>query len=289
MRSKKQAQNQLNFLAPTLKEQLNPNHELYLLADEIDWDYFEEEFKDLYAETGRPAHSIRLMVSLLILKSIYNLSDEVLVEQHWEMNSYFQYFSGEQLQRWGQPCAASELPHFRRRIGEAGAEKILKYSIHKHGKDSEERDASVDSTAQEKNTAYPTDAKLHKKIIDKCVGKAKRQHIKLRRSYQRTSKQLLRDTYNGTHPKRRKKANAAKRKPKAIAGRLARELDANPLKAAFPRNWDFSKKCLPNRKTARIRSTAFTDQGPIARARRTRNMDMAVKPRWHRPKIPGPS
>ncbi len=47
MRSKKQAQNQLNFLAPTLKEQPDPNHELYLLADEIDWDYFEEGSKDL--------------------------------------------------------------------------------------------------------------------------------------------------------------------------------------------------------------------------------------------------
>ena len=41
----------------------------------------------------------------------------------------------------------------------------------------------------------------------------------------RTTKTLVRDTYNGTHPKRRKKANAAKRKLKTIAGRLVRELD----------------------------------------------------------------
>jgi len=49
--------------------------------------------------------------------------------------------------------------------------------------------------------------------------------MKLRRSYKRTSKQLVRDTYNGTHPKRRKKARAAKKKLKTIAGRLIRELD----------------------------------------------------------------
>lgn len=35
----------------------------------------------------------------------------------------------------------------------------------------------------------------------------------------------LNNCYNGTHPKRRKKANAAKRKLKTIAGRLVRELE----------------------------------------------------------------
>ena len=107
MRAKQKPLNQLHFLAPTLKEQLNPNHELYLLSYEIDWNYFEEELKDLYSDKGRPAHSIRLMTALLILKAIYNLSDEKLVEEHWEMNVYFQYFSGMALQKWGQPCTAN--------------------------------------------------------------------------------------------------------------------------------------------------------------------------------------
>jgi IS5 family transposase len=47
----------------------------------------------------------------------------------------------------------------------------------------------------------------------------------LRRSYKRTAKQLVRGPYNGGHPKRRKKSNAAKRKLKTIAGRLIRELE----------------------------------------------------------------
>ena len=225
MRAKQKPLNQLHFLAPTLKEQLNPNHELYLLSYEIDWNYFEEELKDLYSDKGRPAHSIRLMTALLILKAIYNLSDEKLVEEHWEMNVYFQYFSGMALQKWGQPCAASDLVHFRQRIGEQGVEKILKHSIDKHGKDGKDKHVSIDSTVQEKNITYPTDSKLHKKIIDKCVKQAEKSNIKLRRSYKRTSKQLVRDTYNGTHPKRRKKANSAKRKLKTIAGRLVRELE----------------------------------------------------------------
>lgn len=225
MRSRKIASNQYNFLGNTLAELLNPKHELYLLTNAIDWDYFEIEFSVFYSDQGRPAHPIRLMVSLLILKALYNLSDEKLIEEHWEMNVYFQYFSGKEYQHWGQPCAASDIVYFRKRIGESGIEKIFKHSIDKHHQDGQDSNVSIDSTVQEKNITYPTDSKLQKKIIDKCVKIAKKEGIELRRSYKRTSKQLVRDTYNGTHPKRRKKANAAKRKLKTIAGRLVRELE----------------------------------------------------------------
>ena len=156
MRSKKKPENQLNFLAPSVKEQLNPNHELYLLSEKVDWSYFEDEFSKLYSEKGRPAHPIRLMVSLLMLKSIYNLSDEKLVEEHWEMNSYFQYFSGFTQQQWGAPCAASDLVFFRYRIGEEGVEKIFQHTINLHGKDGHDPNVSIDTTAQEKNITYPT-------------------------------------------------------------------------------------------------------------------------------------
>lgn len=225
MRSRKVQTNQYNFLGDTLGELLNPKHELYLLTNTIDWDYFDREFSIYYSDQGRPAHPIRLMVSLLILKSLYNLSDEKLIEEHWEMNVYFQYFSGKEHQHWGQPCASSDIVYFRKRIGASGIEKIFKHSIDLHGQDGQDPNISIDSTVQEKNITYPTDSKLQKKIIDKCVKIAKEEGIKLRRSYKRTSKQLVRDTYNGTHPKRRKKANAAKRKLETIAGRLVRELD----------------------------------------------------------------
>ncbi len=248
MRSKKKPENQLHFLAPTLKEQLNPKNGLYLLTHAIDWDYFEREFSPLYSEKGRPAHPIRLMTSLLMLKAIYNLSDELLVEQHWEMNVYFQYFGGITVQQWKQPCAASELVHFRQRIGERGVEKILKHSIDRHGRDAKDPNVSIDSTAQEKNITYPTDAKLHKKIIDKCVKIARERKIRLRRSYKRTSKQLVRDTYNGTHPKRRKKANAAKRSLKTIAGRLVRELERNGVCAT---ELEIFKKVLAQQKNSK--------------------------------------
>lgn len=251
MRSKKRPKNQLNFLSPTLAEQLNPRHELYLLSNEIDWDYFEKEFEKYYSDKGRPAHSIRLMTSLLILKSVYNLSDEKLIEEHWEMNAYFQYFSGEIHQKWGQPCAASDLVYFRKRIGEEGIEKVFKHSIDKHGKDGKDPDVSVDSTVQEKNITYPTDSKLHKKIIDKCVKIAKEEGIRLRRSYKRTSKQLVRDTYNGNHPRRRKKSNAARRKLKTIAGRLIRELQRKLPTGLYKVELDLFERVLAQQKNSK--------------------------------------
>ena len=251
MRSKKEPQNQLQFLSPSLKEQLNPKHPLYLLSEQIDWEYFEDEFSSLYSKKGRPAHPIRLMSGLLILKAIYNLSDEKLVEAHWEMNLYFQYFCGALVSQWGQPCAASDLVHFRHRIGEEGVEKIFGQSIDKHGKDGRDTHVSIDTTAQEKHITYPTDAKLAKKIIDKCVKKANSSGIKLRRSYKRTSKQLLRDTYNATHPKRRKKAVAARRKLKTIAGRLVRELERKLPQGSYEAQLALFKRVLAQQRDSK--------------------------------------
>lgn len=248
MKSKKAALNQIGFLAPTLKEQLNPKQELYLLSNEINWCYFESEFESLYSKNGRPAHPIRLMTSLLILKSLYKLSDEMLVEQQWEMNPYFQYFGGKTSVQWGQPCAASDLVHFRDRIGKEGVEKILKHSIELHGEEGEDNDVSIDTTVQEKNITYPTDAKLHKGIIDKCVAIAKKEDLPLRRSYVRTAKKLVRATYNGVHVSRRKKANSARRQLKTIAGRLVRELERNLTVGNYDKSLSIFKSVLSQTK-----------------------------------------
>ena len=251
MLSKKGQQMGLNFMCPTLEEQLNPKHPLYLLSDTIDWSVFETSFSHLYSKKGRPSHPIRLMVSLLLLKSIYNLSDEQLIEEQWEMNVYYQYFSGFTIQQWGPPCAASDLSHFRDRIGSAGVEQILKHSIEKHGKNAHDKHVSIDTTVQEKNITYPTDSKLHKKIIDNCVKKADASGIKLRRSYKRSTKQLVRSTYNGGHPKRRVKANASKRKLKTIAGRLIRELERKLPAGIFHEELELYKKVLSQEKNSK--------------------------------------
>ena len=65
------------------------------------------------------------------------------------------------------PCQASELVHFRNRIGDEGIELIFKESIRLNGKDGQEQQATTDTTVQEKNITYPTDNKLHRKMHKK--------------------------------------------------------------------------------------------------------------------------
>lgn len=224
MQPKTTNSSQMGFYS-TFEEQLNHKHPLYILSNQIHWLQFENAFKDLYCpDNGRPAKPIRLMVSLLMLKHIRNLSDESVVEQ-WSENAYYQYFSGEKCFAAKEPCEASELVHFRKRIGEKGVELIFKESICVNGKDGNEDEGTIDTTVQEKNITYATDNKLHRKVIKKCVAIAERENIELRQSYTRTLKKLSVDQRFRNHPKNYKKARKADRKVKTIAGRLVRELE----------------------------------------------------------------
>ena len=224
MLNKPKDKSQLGFYS-TFEEQLNPNHGLYKLANEIQWSFFDTAFSKHYSATqGAPAKPIRLMVSLLILKQLRNLSDESVVEQ-WAENNYYQYFSGEQCFCSNNPCSSTELVEFRKRIGKDGMELILKESIRVNGDDANDSNLSGDTTIQEKNITYPTDDKLYKKIIDKCQSIAREEGIELRQSYTQTIKKLsiiqrLRKNKDGDV-----KARKASKKVKTIAGRLAREIE----------------------------------------------------------------
>lgn len=214
-----------------LSEFINPGHELCLLADKIDWTGFEEEFAGLYSRVGCPAKPIRLMVGLLILKQVCNLADETVMAE-WVSNPYFQYFCGEAVFQWKMPCDPSDLVHFRHRIGEGGVEKILGQSIMIHGEHVLREDVSIDTTAQEKNIAFPTDTRLAVKVIGKCRKIAVGERVKLRQSYKFELKRLIR-TANSRSQRAAKQRAKARRRIKTIAGRLVREikrkLDATSL------------------------------------------------------------
>ena len=206
---------------------IDDKHELVLLSEKIDWDYFEKEFSPLYSKTGNPSHPIRFMVGCLLLKHLYNLGDETLASA-WIMNPYMQYFCGRVFFEHKFPCDPSNFVHFRKRIGEKGIEKIFAYSVRMHdAKTNTSNFVLSDTTVQENNTSFPTDAKLCKKVIDYCNKIAENEGIKQRQRYTKVSKQLVRNTYNGKHPKRAKLARKSQRQLKTIAMRLIRELERN--------------------------------------------------------------
>ena len=216
---------QLNVFRVPLVSMINMEHELVLLAQRIDWEKVEKDFSIYYPELGRPAVPIRKMVGSMLLKQMYNLGDETFVAR-WIENPYWQYFCGETYFQYDQPYDPSDFVHFRKRIGEEGAQKILKLSISLFdSKEVNEKEILIDTTVQEKNITFPTDSKLHKKIIEGCRKISEKENIKLRQRYTRIVKQLMIEQRFRDHPKKRKRANAAARKLKTIAGRLVRDVE----------------------------------------------------------------
>lgn len=208
---------------PTLAEQLDRRQPLRKLADGIPWEAFEKEFGEYYSEEGRPAKPVRLMVGLLLLKQMFNVSDEKVVEL-WVQNPYWQYFCGMVEFQWDFPCDPSDLVYFRRRIGEEGVTLILGISASMHGEKALESEVMIDTTAQEKNITYPTDTKLYRKIIARCWKLADRNAVKLRRRYGKEVRRCLMAQRWRKDPCKRKAARRGQRKLRTIAGRLVREL-----------------------------------------------------------------
>jgi IS5 family transposase len=182
---------QRQFLCEGLSEMLNPQEGLYQLAHAIPWDELEEEFSHYYVDFGRPAKPTRLMISLLLLKQLYDKGDETVVAQ-WVHNPYWQYLSGVETFQWQLPCEPSDLVHFRKRIGQEGMKRIFQLSVDLHREaEITEKEVVVDTTVQDKNIAFPTDTNLYRKIAQQCVKIAADEELSLRRSYRRTLPKLV--------------------------------------------------------------------------------------------------
>ncbi len=239
MKGSSEVNTQRELFRPMLVDFIDMKHELVLLSNKIDWKHLDQELSKYYSSMGRPSMPVRLMVGCLFLKRLYNLGDETLAKE-WKMNPYMQYFCGYSHFQHQFPFDPSDLVHFRKRIGEEGAKKIFAYSVKIHGKDAQEKQALSDTTVQGNYTTFPTDAKLAKRVIDKLNALAQLRGVKQRQSYVRTSKQLLRDSYNSKHPSRVKKAKKAIDKLRIIAGRLIRELE----RKLTPEQWVFHEEEL---------------------------------------------
>jgi len=176
---------------------LNPDHELLRAAGIIDWDGLHEALSGYYSPLGRQGKSIRLMVGIHILKHRYDCSDERAVEMLHE-NAYWQCFCGFNSFQGGQILEASSLVKFRNRIGTEGMKQIEAVLLNAWSSMGlvKTRRVAVDTTAQPKNIAYPTDADLLHRIREKIVRQIKRvrEEVTLRkpfRTYSQTGKKLL--------------------------------------------------------------------------------------------------
>lgn len=205
---------------------LDSNDALVALCESIEWHLFEEKFASFYSKDGRPAKPIRLMVGLLLLKQLENLSDENVV-LHCKRNPYYQYFCGYHEYVPSQPCDASDLVYFRKRISKEGIEYIFAMSVALHGQAAQEKQVIIDTTVQEKNITYPTDGKLAIRMIHHLHKIAKQETIQLRRSYVREIKEHRISLRFFKHPKKITKAKAAIKRLRTLVGVLIRDITRN--------------------------------------------------------------
>jgi transposase, IS5 family len=123
------------------------------------------------------------MASLWMRKHRYHLSDERVVAM-WQESPYDQYLAGEATFQWGPPCTASDGVHLRRRLEEDGITKLFALAVALHAdKVKKAKEVMVDTTVQEKNIPFPTEAKRYKRVIQQCPILAQRGGMKLRQSY----------------------------------------------------------------------------------------------------------
>ncbi len=215
-----------------LMQIIDPGHSLVKLANVVDWDRFEQIFGSTYCpDNGRPAISTRLMVALHYLKYTHNLSDEDVVDG-WVENPYWQYFSGMKWFEHKVPIHPSSMSRWRQRIGDAGAEQLLKQTIEaglklKAVKPHQLKRVNVDTTVQEKDVRFPTDARLYDRARQRLVDEAKKRSIVLRQNYNRLSKQLLAQQSRYAHAKQIKRAKRCTRRLKTYLGRVIRDIERN--------------------------------------------------------------
>ena len=120
---------QLHMYQVPIIQFINKEHELYQLSERINWVEIEQDLTEYYCvDNGRPSIPIRKIVGVVLLKRMFNESDESVVDR-WKENPYWQHFCGEVNFQHNWPFDPTELIKFRHRLGEIGMGRILKISI----------------------------------------------------------------------------------------------------------------------------------------------------------------
>jgi transposase, IS5 family len=213
-----------------LAELVDNGHEMVKLADAIDCKSFEAGLASTFcADNGRPSIPVRTMVALHFLKYTYDMSDAEVLSM-WVENPYWQYFTGGTFFEHEPPADQSSMSRWRKRLHKSGAEAMLVESI-KVGlrkgfiKKSEFKHITVDTTVQEKNIRFPTDARLYDRCRERIVAEARKANVVLRQTFARKGKQCLRK--HGGYAKARQMERAEKmtRMLKSCLGRVIRDVE----------------------------------------------------------------
>ena len=220
---------QSDMFRPRLLDIIDPSHPLVKLANAVDWQVFEKNLKPFFSGTGRQAKPVRLMIGLQYLKFAFDHSDESVLAS-WVENPDWQYFCGGVFFEHAAPIDSSSMTHWRAYLKEAGVEEMLAETIRtglRGGfiKPSALERVNVDTTVQEKNIRFPTDARLLDRSRERLVKRARAQGIVLRQTYSRVGKRALRQQSGYAHAKQFNRARREEKKLRTYLGRVVRDVE----------------------------------------------------------------
>jgi IS5 family transposase len=213
-----------------LEQLIDMDHPLVRLGQYIDWDCFAVTLGGSYHPTqGAPGISTRLMVALHYLKYQTDLSDEDVVAA-WVENPYWQHFSGERYFQHSLPIDPSSMTRWRTRLGDAGAEQMLRATIEagmkmKAIRPTQLQRINVDTTVQTKAVRYPTDARLYHRCRARLVKAARAAGLNIKQSYEHVGRRLLMQSSRYAHARQMKRAKACTRTLRTQLGRVLREIE----------------------------------------------------------------
>ena len=173
------------------------DHELVLLSDAIDWKRFEKALEPAYSsDKGRPSVPIRMMAGLTFLKYMFAMSDQDVLD-NWCENPYWQYFCGGEFFEHRPPTDQATMSRWRSRSGEAGAKEMIMETLasalrNKVAKRKDFERVNVDTTVQEKNVRFPTDARTLDRARERVVATGEKLGVRFSRNYVRKGKTMLR-------------------------------------------------------------------------------------------------
>jgi IS5 family transposase len=252
-------------LRPRLDEQIDLGHPLARLAALIDWDEIERSFGAHFVSSrGRPALSPRLVAGLLYLQHTFAASDEAVVNT-WVENPYWQHFTGETHLQTKPPIDASSLTRWRRRIGEAGVETLLKVTIEAARRGGFVKKTSldrviVDSTVMLKAIAHPTDSRLLEMSRRHLVKAAAEHGLSMRQSYARIAPRLAAQVGRYAHARQFRRMRAALRTLRSRVGRVHREVARQVERVCEPAK---TRLCELLARTGRILAQRPKDKGKL--------------------------
>ena len=180
------------FVVPKLDD----NHELVKISKAIDWPALSDKLAQFYCpDNGRPAKPSRAKVGLLILKHLYRLSDDDLVDLI-KRDLYAQYLCDVSFGEAVKFIHSTTLVKFRKKIGLSGIKLIEEEVLNslKRTKLLKGRKLVCDTTVVPSNISYPTDISLLEKVRAKAVKyleKAKQFGADTFRTYKRTARKTF--------------------------------------------------------------------------------------------------